>query len=95
MQIRSIKINFWRTENIKCRKVTGGVCPPLTAFFSIGRNILFQISWGAYLEVHMHMPHLFRNRGCICTLCPTAPHASVMSMFATSLYVQMFYKKDK
>ena len=35
--------------------------PPLTAFFSWGRNILFQI-W---------------NRGGICTLCAMAAHASV------------------
>ena len=42
--------------------------PPLAAFFSMGRKILFQISGRAYL---------FWNRGCICTLCPTASHASV------------------
>ena len=50
--------------------------PLLTAFFSRGRNILFQISGGAYSQGG-HMPHLFWNRGGICTLCPTAAaHAS-------------------
>ena len=32
--------------------------PPPTAFFSWGRNILFQISGGAYSQGG-HMPHLF------------------------------------
>jgi len=32
--------------------------PPLTAFFSRGRNILFQISGGAYSQGG-HMPPLF------------------------------------
>ena len=36
--------------------------PPLTAFFSRGSNILFQISGGAYSQVG-HMPPLFQNRG--------------------------------
>ena len=50
--------------------------PPPDIFFSRGRNILFHISGGAYLEVG-HMPYLFWNWGCICTICRTAPHASV------------------
>ena len=36
--------------------------PPVTAFFSWGRNILFQISGGAYSQGG-HMPPLFWNRG--------------------------------
>ena len=51
---------FCGRESIKSREVTGVVLAsaPLTAYFSRGRNILFQISGGAYSEVG-HMPNLF------------------------------------
>ena len=59
--------------------------PPLTAFFSRGRNILFQISGGAYAPPilkqggHMHtVPH-----GCarLC-LCPHFYCISALNLFA-------------
>ena len=67
---------------------------PLTAFFSRGGNILFQISGGGgRLRGGAYAPPVLKQgMHCICTLCPTVPHATGQLRFIISVifYIWIF-----